>query len=80
MSDEPESVVPVFLRGVGQRVERMEQHMRDTGLRLTTLERQAGNLTGTEASHCVSVASRIDGVTAHLDRIEHRLDLAEHRG
>jgi len=63
---EPDNVVPVYLRRIDEKVDRVIDDVRDIKFRVTNLEEgQAG------------IQRRLDRVEARLDRIERRLDLVE---
>lgn len=77
MSDQPESLVLVFLRRLDAKMDAAVNELRDVKHRVTALEISIANLAATEASHYASVAARLDRAEARLDRIERRLDLTE---
>jgi hypothetical protein len=66
MPDAPDNVVLVYLRRIGEKVDRVIDEARDIKVRITNREEgQAG------------IHRRLDRVEARLDRIERRLDLVE---
>jgi tetrahydromethanopterin S-methyltransferase subunit G len=81
MSDDPNKNVLDYLREqffrVHQRFDKLEADMGEVKQRLTAVEIQVGNLSGTEASHYGATMLRLDRVEQRLDRIERRLDLVD---
>lgn len=75
MSDQPDSLILVFLRRIDARVEALTADVAEVKQRLTTLEIQVGNAAATEQSHYGQVMQRLDRQDVRLDRIERRLDL-----
>jgi archaellum component FlaC len=73
MPDDPENLVLVLLRRIDARVGRLGEDVQDLKHRMTSVERQLGEL----RVDIAGVHARIDRVEARLDRIEQRLDLAE---
>jgi hypothetical protein len=66
MMPEPDNVVPVYLRRIDEKADRVIDDVRDIKFRVTNLEEgQAG------------IQRRLDRVEAPLDRIERRLDLVD---
>lgn len=76
MSDDPENLILVYLRRIDARVHDLRTDMQELKQRLTALEIQIGNLSGTEASHYAQTMQRLDRHEARLDRIERRLEIA----
>jgi hypothetical protein len=63
---EPGNVVPVYLRRIDEKVDRMIDDVRDINFRVTNLE----------VGHA-GIQCRLDRVEARLDRIERCLDLVD---
>lgn len=78
MSDEPESLVLIYLRRLDASMVALREDMTELKQRFTTLEIQVGALVATEQSHYGHVMQRLDRVEMRLDRIERRLDLVDH--
>ena len=66
MSGEPDNIVPIYLRRLDEKVDRLLDEMRDVKVRLASVEE---NLAG--------VHRRIDRMDLRIDRIERRLDLTD---
>jgi hypothetical protein len=66
MTDEPENLVLVMLRGIDAKVDRLNDQVHDLGVRMAHVE-----------ENLVVVHRRIDPVAQRLDRIEKRLDLVD---
>lgn len=66
MSNDPENVLPVYLRRLSDQVAALHDDNREIKTRLGILEQQGAAL-----------SSRIDRIEFRLDRIEKRLDLVE---
>lgn len=66
MADEPENIIPVYLRRLDTKADRLLEDMADLKVRMTAAE---------EAM--VGLNRRIDRIEGRLDRIEKRLDLVE---
>ena len=73
MAEEPDSLVPRYLRAIDQKVDRLAEDVGDLKTRMTGVER---GLAGVEMS-MAGVQHRIDRVDQRLDRIERRLDLVD---
>jgi archaellum component FlaC len=66
MTDAPDNVVPVLLRRIDERTERMAQDLYDLKVRMTGVEE---GLAG--------VNRRIDRLESRVERIERRLELSD---
>jgi archaellum component FlaC len=66
MAGEPDNVVPVLLRKIDERTERMAEDLQDLKVRVTSVE---GGLAG--------VNRRLDRLEGRVERIERRLELSE---
>ena len=66
MADEPDNLVPVYLRRIDEKLDRLADDVRDLKVRVTALEESV-----------VGVQRRMDRLEARIDRIEKRLDLTE---
>lgn len=71
MSDEPDSLILLYLRRIDMKIDRLTEDMADVKRRLTSLELQVAQLHGDFAGQ----SARIDRIEQRLDRIERRLDL-----
>ncbi len=75
MSDQPETIILVYLRRIDAKLDRLAEDVADLKQRMTALEIQVANLAATKASHYGNTSLRIDRIEVRLDRIERRLDL-----
>ncbi|MGJ0394706.1 MAG: hypothetical protein ACR65U_00530 [Methylocystis sp.] len=66
MPTEPENIVLIHLRRLGEQMDALREDNREIKTRLGILEQQGASL-----------SSRIDRIESRLDRIEKRLDLVE---
>jgi hypothetical protein len=66
VTDEPENLVPVLLRRLDGKMDRVLEDLRDLKVRMTAAEEAI-----------VGINRRMDRVEGRLDRIEKRLDLVE---
>jgi len=66
MTVEPDSVVPIPLRKIDQRTERLSDDLQDLKIRMTSVEE---GLAG--------VNRRLDRIEGRIDRIERRLELTD---
>lgn len=73
MTDEPDNLVLVYLRRIDNRLERIEEDIRDLKYRMTLTEEGVAKLNGAYAG----LQLRMDRLDNRLDRIERRLDLQE---
>ena len=64
MSDEPDSLILVYLRRLDVKMDVLSADMRDVKQHLTALEIQY-----------VSLATRLDRLDARMERVERRLDI-----
>ncbi len=71
MASKPEDIVLVLLRRMDAKLDRITDDLRDIKPRLTSVERQLGELRVDLAGQ----AARIDRIEVRLDRIERRLDI-----
>ena len=62
---------------VDDKLDRIGADMLEVKERLTAVEIQVGNLSGTEASHYGATMLRLDRLEQRLDRIETRLNLVD---
>ena len=81
MSDIHDNNVIDFLREQFSRtplqLDDLRADMAEVKQRLTTLEIQIGNLSGTESSHYGQTMQRLDRIVGDITRIRTRLDLVE---
>jgi hypothetical protein len=77
MSDQPESLMLVFLRRLDAKMDGLVQDIAELKYRMTAVEIQLGSMASTDQSHYASLALRLDRHEARLERIERRLDLVE---
>ena len=75
MSDQPDSLILVYLRRIDERLERMEGDMQDLKHRVTALEEGQSRL----LSLYSGLQHRMDHFDERLARMERRLDLTEAR-
>ena len=75
MSDQPDTLILVYLRRIDERLERMEGDMQDLKHRVTALEEGQSRLLSLYAG----LQHRMDRFDERLARIERRLDLTEAR-
>lgn len=73
MSDEPDNLVLVYLRRIDGKVDRIAEDVRDLKIRMTSIERQIGEL----RVDIAGLAARQDRADDRLDRIERRVDLRD---
>lgn len=66
MPAEPEDIVFIHLRRLGEQMDALREDNREIETRLDILEQQGASL-----------SSRVDRIESRLDRIEKRLDLVE---
>jgi hypothetical protein len=66
VTDQPESLVLVYLRRIDEKLDRLIEEVRDLKVRMTAVETQIGHLHVADA-----------GINGRLDRIEARLDLVD---
>lgn len=74
----PDNIVLRFLRRIDERMDRLENDMRDVKLHLLSLEKEAAHTKSelaTIRTDMVVIYHRIDRLEIRLDRIERRLDL-----
>jgi predicted nucleic acid-binding Zn-ribbon protein len=71
MTDEPDSLVLRYLRRIDATVDRLSSDVTDVKQRLTSIERQIGELRVDMAG----LSGRIDRTELRLERIERRLDI-----
>jgi hypothetical protein len=71
MSDEPDSLILVYLRKMDDKLDRLASAIGDLGRRATSLETKVVLLHG----DFVAQSERIDRMELRLDRIERRLDI-----
>lgn len=82
MSDQPDTLVLVYLRRIDARLERMEDDLKDVKRRLTALEESQARMHQDIAAirgDYAGLPLRMDRFDDRLARIERRLDLAETR-
>jgi hypothetical protein len=80
MAEEPESLVPVYLRRIDGRQEKMELMLADHAQRLNRIELPTVRLLHNQAADAEGVALiqiQVDRMRAEIDRIERRLDLTD---
>jgi hypothetical protein len=75
MSDEPENLMPVYLRRLDAKMDRLQTDLTDVKHRVTVLETQLGQLLSIEQSHYASIQVRIYRVDERLERMARRVDL-----
>jgi chromosome segregation ATPase len=75
MQDDVDSRVPVYLRRLDEKMDRLNGALGEVKQRLTALEIQVESFAATEQSHYASLALRLDALEARIDRVERRLDL-----
>jgi hypothetical protein len=71
MTDEPDSLVVVYLRRIDEKVDRLAAGQLDLSRRVTSLENKVALLHGDFAAQ----SERIDRIEMRLERIERRLDI-----
>ena len=71
MSDQPDSLVLVYLRRLDEKMDRLAANVGDLSRRVTSLESKIVLLHGDFASQ----SERIDRIELRLERMERRLDL-----
>jgi archaellum component FlaC len=80
MSDAPDNLILVMLRRIDAKIDRVIDDVADLKLRMTSVERQIGEirleLAGTRVDMS-SMSARMDRMDARLERIERRLDLVD---
>lgn len=74
MSDQPENLMLVYLRRLDTSMGELRADVAEIKQRLTTLEIQVSQLAATEASHYVSIVTRLDRIETRLDRLERHAD------
>ncbi len=72
MTDEPESLTLRMLGAIDPKIDRVLDDLADIKPRLTSVERQVGELRVDLANQ----SSRIDRIDVRLDRMERRLELS----
>ncbi len=72
MSDEPDSLTLRMLRRMDEKLDRVLYELADIKPRLTSLERQTGELRVDMAGQ----SARLDRIETRLDRIERRIEIA----
>ena len=80
MAEEPESLVPVYLRRIDGRQEKMEVLLADHAQRLNRIELSTVRLLHNQAADAEGVALiqiQVDRMRAEIDRIKRRLDLTD---
>ena len=75
MSDQPESLILVYLRRLDANVDWLREAIADLKQRMTALEIQVSQHIATVASHYASVAIRLDRIEQSLDRLERHPDI-----
>jgi septal ring factor EnvC (AmiA/AmiB activator) len=73
MTDEPDNLILRYLRRIDASAERLSADMGDVKQRLTSVERQIGELRVDMAG----ISARMDRSDLRLERIERRLDIVE---
>jgi len=71
MSEAPDNLVLVYLRGIDGKIDRLADDVQDLKHRLTSVEGQVASIRGDMAA----MSSRVDRIKTRLDGIERRLDL-----
>jgi archaellum component FlaC len=72
MSDQPSELILVMLRRLDQKVDRLIDDVQDLKQRMTSVERQLGEVRVDMAG----LSGRMDRIEMRLDRMERRLDIA----
>jgi hypothetical protein len=75
--DQPENIMPRYLRRIDETVSLVRDYMKEFKLRLTALETSHGNLAPAEMSHYAITADRTDRMAARIEHIEIRLNLRQ---
>ena len=71
MTEQVESLILEYLRGIRADISSMKQDIRELKLRMTSLETHVGSLFG----DVIRQNARLDSIDERLTRIEHRLEL-----
>lgn len=71
MTEQVESLILEYLRGIRADISSMKQDIRELKLRMTSLETRVGSLFGDVIRH----NARLDSIDERPTRIEHRLEL-----
>ena len=80
MAEEPGNLVPVYLRRIDGRQEKMEVLLADHAQRLNRIELSTVRLLHNQAADAEGVALiqiQVDRMRAEIDRIKRRLDLTD---
>ena len=75
MSDEPDTLVLIFLRRLSASMAELRADVTDIKHRVTALDIQVGQQASTEQSHYASVAIRLDRLDTRLDRLERHANI-----
>jgi len=71
VSDEPENLIPIYLRRIDEKIDRLELPIADLCRRVTSLGSMIDRLHGDFAAQ----TGRFDRVELRLDRIEQQLEI-----
>ena len=75
MSEQPETLMLVYLRRLDASMAELRADVADIKHRLTALELQVAQQVSTEASHYASLAIRLDRIEGRLGRLERQADI-----